>query len=209
MTISCQILHCFSLSADLNLHVNKFSIAIWRTTRRKDPVIKCSAVRVVPKQETICWRHSTHLSFIAERHRQPQGERRHRHRGWSSNSSWPLHVRPPGHGHPDWRKGEELRCNYFPHMYSCPDLWPALPPSGGHLPNDTASVWPLGALWHRDDQQQRQSRLHHTQGQKAGPGGLSNQNGGQVSSSLLYSAHYNFKLDKIWVLPKRPFLLDR
>lgn len=64
--------------------------------------------------QTVCWSCSSHFPFLSERHRQPQGERRHRHRGWSSNSSGPLHVRPPGHGHPNWREGEKLRRSLFP-----------------------------------------------------------------------------------------------
>lgn len=49
----------------------------------------------------------TFLSSTVERHWQPQGEWRHRHRGRTSNSGWTLHVRPPGHGHSDRRKSEK------------------------------------------------------------------------------------------------------
>lgn len=59
-----------------------------------------------------------------ECHGQPQGEWCHCHRGRTANSGWSLHVRPLGHGHSDWWKGEKHQCDWLIiYRYMFVDQW--------------------------------------------------------------------------------------
>lgn len=92
-------------------------------------------------------------------------------------------------------------------FYLCKEELTCVCLSGWHSADDTASVWAMGQLWHRGDQQQRQSNLHHSQEQTAGPGSLPCEDGCQVrsmrallmrvlsviSSNHLLSVFLNFK----------------